>query len=249
MRRAASALRARLAGALAQRQAPPEAGLKGGGPRRTLWTDPRGYEHFDGRGPVASRARLHWVGAAAVAAGGAYYSSSLETVPYTGRRHAIMFVSQASERAAGQQVWEQTLREAGAEGRLLPPHHPLTRLVARVGGRVAGAACSGEGGGFQKHMANVDWEFAVVDDPQVNAFVAPGGKVVVYTGLLQIMRSEDELAAVLAHEAAHVLARHTAERLSQASVMSLLSVASNWLLGIPLPPNLLVLAFFLPHSR
>lgn len=63
------------------------------------------------------------------------------------------------------------------------------------------------------------------------------------------MRSEDELAAVLAHEAAHVLARHTAERLSQANVMGFATIVANWVLGIPLSPNLLVLAFFLPHSR
>lgn len=93
-----------------------------------------------------------------------------------------MFVSEATELAVGQQVWEQTLREAGAEGRLLPPHHPLTQLVARAGRRVAAAACAGEGGGYQAHMRNIKWEFAVVDSDQVNAFVAPGGKVVVFTG-------------------------------------------------------------------
>lgn len=44
--------------------------------------------------------------------------------------------------------------------------------------------------------------------PEANAFVVPGGKVVVYTGLLKLLSSDDELAAVLAHEAAHVVARH-----------------------------------------
>ncbi len=49
----------------------------------------------------------------------------------------------------------------------------------------------------------------VIDEPgNVNAFVMPGGKVVVYTGLLRLLRKEDEIAAVLGHEVAHVLARH-----------------------------------------
>jgi Zn-dependent protease with chaperone function len=63
------------------------------------------------------------------------------------------------------------------------------------------------------------------------------------------MRSEDELAAVLAHEVAHVLARHPAERMSQANLVGLTTIVANWVLGIPLSPNLLVLGFFLPHSR
>ena len=49
----------------------------------------------------------------------------------------------------------------------------------------------------------------MVDDPQLNAMAAPGGKVLVYTGLLRALQQEDQLAAVLSHEIAHVLARHT----------------------------------------
>ena len=52
--------------------------------------------------------------------------------------------------------------------------------------------------------------FSVINEPDnVNAFVAPGGKVVFYTGLLQLLQSQDEIAAVMGHEAAHVVARHT----------------------------------------
>ena len=58
-------------------------------------------------------------------------------------------------------------------------------------------------------MQGLDWEFVVVDDPQLNAMAAPGGKVLVYTGLLRALQQEDQLAAVLSHEIAHVLARHT----------------------------------------
>ncbi len=55
----------------------------------------------------------------------------------------------------------------------------------------------------------LQWEFVVINEPDnVNAFVMPGGKVVVYTGLLRLLRKEDEIAAVLGHEVAHVLGRH-----------------------------------------
>ncbi len=50
----------------------------------------------------------------------------------------------------------------------------------------------------------------MINEPgNVNAFVAPGGKVVFYTGLLQLLKTKDEIAAVMGHEAAHVVARHT----------------------------------------
>ena len=63
-------------------------------------------------------------------------------------------------------------------------------------------------------LQGLDWEFVVINEPVANAFVMPGGKVVVFRGLLDLIKSgggddDDELAAVLAHEVAHVLARHT----------------------------------------
>ena len=59
------------------------------------------------------------------------------------------------------------------------------------------------------------WEFVVFDRPELNAFVLPNGKVGVFRGMMEFVASDDELAAVIGHEAAHVLARHPAERVSQ----------------------------------
>ncbi|MCH6258304.1 M48 family metallopeptidase [Puniceicoccaceae bacterium K14] len=73
-----------------------------------------------------------------------------------------------------------------------------------------------------------EWEFVIFDAPQVNAFAMPGGKVGIYTGLFQIVKTEDELASVLAHEIAHVSARHTHERISQAMIAE----AGNTTLGV-----------------
>lgn len=64
-------------------------------------------------------------------------------------------------------------------------------------------------------LSDFDWEFNVVDDPLVNAFCMPGGKVVVYTGILPIAQNDDGLAVVMGHEIAHALAHHGNERMTQ----------------------------------
>lgn len=75
--------------------------------------------------------------------------------------------------------------------------------------------------GKQSELKNFAWEFNVVDDPTVNAFCMPGGKVVVYTGILKVTQNEDALAVVMGHEIAHALAHHGNERMSQGLVAQL----------------------------
>jgi predicted Zn-dependent protease len=71
----------------------------------------------------------------------------------------------------------------------------------------------------EKELKDFAWEFNVVDDPNtVNAFCMPGGKVVVYTGILKVTQNEDALAVVMGHEIAHALANHGNERMSQGLV-------------------------------
>jgi predicted Zn-dependent protease len=89
-------------------------------------------------------------------------------------------------------------------------------MVKRVGGRIRDAVDAY----CQKHceedpFAGYKWEFNLVQDDAVNAFAMPGGKVVVYTGLLPVTQTEAGLAVVLGHEIAHVFADHGAERMSQ----------------------------------
>ncbi|OEF27612.1 M48 family metallopeptidase [Vibrio rumoiensis] len=62
------------------------------------------------------------------------------------------------------------------------------------------------------------WEVVVFDSPQVNAFALPGGKIGVYTGLLNVATNQDQLATVLGHEVAHVLANHGNERMSRSQI-------------------------------
>lgn len=120
----------------------------------------------------------------------------------TGRQQIIV-VTDAQLEALSAQAWADVkantpaLADAAANAR-----------VSAVGGRVAGGAA----------IAGAQWEFAVFDQPAVNAFVLPGGRVGVYKGLLDLCTSDGELAAVLSHEAGHVAGRHAAERLSRATL-------------------------------
>ncbi|KAJ5272788.1 hypothetical protein N7478_007913 [Penicillium angulare] len=108
---------------------------------------------------------------------------------------------------------EESYREVlnSERGKVLPDHHPVTRTVDRVLQRLIP----------QAPLEGADWKVHVIkDDKMANAFVLPGGKVFVYTGILPICGDEDGLAAVLGHEIAHVIAHHPAERMSN-SVLTL----------------------------
>src|SRR5688572_11275979 len=69
-------------------------------------------------------------------------------------------------------------------------------------------------------MPDADWEFIVFDVPQINAFAMAGGKVGVFSGLFKIAKTDDELASVIAHEIAHVTAKHVHEKLSRELAVS-----------------------------
>lgn len=132
------------------------------------------------------------------------------TVPYTDRTQLIM-VSAAEEMALGADAYKQVLSKAE-----IVRDPVLTAPVVEVGNRIAAVADKPE----------YQWEFNVIDDPkQVNAFALPGGKVAVYTGLFPVAQDTGALAAVMAHEVAHALARHGAERMSQTQLVQLGAVA------------------------
>ena len=78
---------------------------------------------------------------------------------------------------------------------------------------------------MSERLSGYQWEFNLVDDPQANAFALPGGKVVVFTGILPITENDPGLAVVLGHEVAHAVARHGNERMSQALLAQMGGVA------------------------
>lgn len=101
-------------------------------------------------------------------------------------------------------------------------------MVKRVGSRIAAAITTYyKQKGLSSELDGYKWEFNLVEDPQVNAWCMPGGKVVVYTGLLNVTQNEAALAVVLGHEITHAVAHHGNERMSQVAVAQGLEVAGN----------------------
>jgi len=99
-------------------------------------------------------------------------------------------------------------------------------MVRRVGTRIAYAITKYyESQGKTSVVDGYNWEFNLVNDPNVNAWCMPGGKVVVYTGLLPVTQNEAALAVVMGHEIAHAIATHGNERMSQGILQQLGGVA------------------------
>ena len=99
-------------------------------------------------------------------------------------------------------------------------------MVRRVGNRIASAIKTFyDGKGMTTVLEGYQWEFNLIDNKEANAWCMPGGKVVVYTGLLPITQNEAALAIVLGHEIAHAISQHGSERMSQALLQQLGGVA------------------------
>lgn len=133
-------------------------------------------------------------------------AAGCRSVPETGRRQMVL-LSSGTERELGQAAYAEQLGKA-----TLARSGPAYDRVQRVGGRIAEASRRRYG----EAVAGFAWEFAVIETPEVNAWMLPGGKSAVNTGLLAVATSDDELAVVMGHEAAHAIARHGAERISRA---------------------------------
>lgn len=82
-----------------------------------------------------------------------------------------------------------------------------------------------------KQAHSGDWEVVVFDSEQVNAFALPGGKIGVYTGILKITENQDQLAAIMGHEVAHVIAKHSNERMSSSQAASGIQALASIALG------------------
>src|SRR5690554_3649119 len=102
------------------------------------------------------------------------------------------------------------------------------RMVTDVGNKIAAAAEKYlKANGYGGYLSDYRWEYNLVDSPEVNAWCMPGGKIVIYTGILPVTKNEAGLAAVMGHEVAHALANHGQQRMSAAQVQQLGAVAGN----------------------
>jgi metalloendopeptidase OMA1, mitochondrial len=145
--------------------------------------------------------------------------------PYTGRSQLLM-IPVSTEIEIGVQAYQQVLTDPkikkSSDPREIEP-------VKRVATRVIEAAKKSK---YAEMAHQFAWEVTVIkDDKTLNAFVVPGGKIAVYTGIFQVAKTEAGLAAVMGHEVVHALARHGAERMSQNMVAQTTLQAAGTALG------------------
>lgn len=139
------------------------------------------------------------------------------SAPYTGRGQ-FMLLSEKEEMQMGLEASRQVLAEEKRESGT-----PRARRVEKIGRDIAAVA----------EKPDFDWQFHTIVSDEVNAFCLPGGRVFVYTGILNLVGNNNaELAAIMGHEIAHALARHGAERVSQGSLTSLAVTATAVGVGI-----------------
>lgn len=136
--------------------------------------------------------------------------SACGAVPLTGRRQLLL--------VSDQEIFQAGLTQykTFVAGATLSSDAQSASMVQSVGKKMAAATEKYLiANGLSSELSNFAWEFNLVKDNQVNAFCMPGGKIVVYEGLLSVARTEAELAVVLGHEIAHAVAKHSNERMSQ----------------------------------
>ena len=129
----------------------------------------------------------------------------------TGRRQ-LSLVSEESAIAASKEAYLTQMNELGSAGKLVTDP-AITARVDKITSRLVAQAVM-----VRPATAQWEWSVQVIDDPMmINAWCMAGGRMAVYTGLLQqIQPTDDELAQVMGHEISHALANHTAERMSVA---------------------------------
>jgi metalloendopeptidase OMA1, mitochondrial len=149
--------------------------------------------------------RRHHVrlGAAIAAVAALGLLAGCQAAPVTGRQQLIV-LPESQDAQMGLEAYQQILSESSISN-----DADLNRRVQEVGRRIAAASPHPEW----------EWQFTLIENDEPNAFALPGGKVGVNTGLFQVAKNDDQLAAVVGHEVAHAIARHGAERMSQQVLM------------------------------
>ena len=168
-----------------------------------------------------------------------------EANPVSGRQQFV-FVSEEQAQSSAAQAYAQTLQQAQQKGKL-DDNSAQTQRVQRVTQRLIAQAQR-----MYPPSAGWQWQMAVIDTPELNAWVMPGGKMAMYTGLLDKLKlSDDEIAQVMGHEIAHAILGHGRERMSRALATDLSLQLGSVLAGQDLSglAPLAQVGVLLPNSR
>jgi predicted Zn-dependent protease len=143
--------------------------------------------------------------------------ASCKTVPVTGRKQ-LNLVPDFMIREMAFTQYDSVVKVSNT----LSQYDERAQMVSRVGNRIQSAVESYMlQNNMSKDIKNFKWEFNTINENIVNAWCMPGGKVVVYTGLLPVTQNETALAVVMGHEIAHAIARHGNERMSEGLLIGL----------------------------
>lgn len=181
-----------------------------------------------------------------------YYVAHLERTPITNRRRFMLFTSKQLQLVENLQTEQLMERHQNA---IMAPKSQAVQRTLKVAKRLFAANHKIEG------VSEIDWQLTVIDAPEANAFAFPNGHVIVYTGLLDFVKSDDELAMVMAHEMSHAILQHAAEQMSQEQIVAFISASFIFLVWMLIPfdigavlmhkasEDLLKLFLELPFSR
>jgi predicted Zn-dependent protease len=142
------------------------------------------------------------------------------SVPVTGRSQ-LRLISEQEEAQIGVQAFQQLRQQEVQKGRLLTEREdPAAHAwVKRVADRIIWASSLG---------SKYNWQYMIINAPKtVNAAAIAGGRIIVYTGILPVAGSDAGLATIIGHEVGHVMAHHTAERISQDELVNILALAAG----------------------
>jgi len=146
-----------------------------------------------------------------------FLSADRFTNPETGRVQRVS-MSTDQEETLGLQAFQEVLASSD-----VVESGPAAEAVRRVSSRIAAQTGSA--------ASSFKWQVSVVNSEQVNAFCLPGGKIVVYTGILPVAKTEAGLATVIGHEVAHAVARHGAQRVFQNSLVQTALIGASFSLS------------------
>jgi predicted Zn-dependent protease len=141
---------------------------------------------------------------------------SCSTVAMTGRQQ-LNLVPDSEMLSTSTQQYDQFMKE-----NKVSTDAAATERVKRVGGHIQAAVEEyARQNNRTKDLEGYAWEFNLIESKEVNAWCMPGGKVVVYTGIMPVCQDDNGLAVVMGHEIAHAVAKHGNERMSQSLLVEM----------------------------